>query len=79
MFNKFDNEAQRVLLNSKEESRKLKHKYISTEHFVLSLLSFDNKISKILKNYKVNYDNFRIDFNMLDWSFHWRSNSSNFG
>ena len=29
MFNKFDNEAQRVLLNSKEESRKLKHKYIS--------------------------------------------------
>ena len=45
MFNKFDNEAQRVLLNSKEESRKLKHKYISTEHFVLSLLSFDNKIS----------------------------------
>ena len=47
--NKFDNEAQRVLLNSKEESRKLKHKYISTEHFVLSLLSFDNKISKTLK------------------------------
>ena len=61
MFNKFDNEAQRVLLNSKEESRKLKHKYISTEHFVLSLLSFDNKISKTLKNYKVNYDNFRSE------------------
>lgn len=59
MFSKFDNESQRILLNSKEESRKLKHKYISTEHFVLSLLSFDNKISKILKKYNVNYDNFR--------------------
>ena len=53
MFNKFDNEAQRVLLNSKEESRKLKHKYISTEHFVLSLLSFDNKhiIKWIIRTY----------------------------
>ena len=28
---------------------------------MLSLLSFDNKISKILKNYKVNYDNFRSE------------------
>lgn len=59
MFNKFDNESQRVLLNSKEESRKLNHKYISTEHLILSLLSFNNKISKILKNYNINYDNFR--------------------
>ena len=48
MYNRFDEECQKILINSKFEKKELKHQYISSEHIVLSILKNDNELSKIL-------------------------------
>lgn len=59
MFSIFNDEAKRILSCSKKEKQNLKHNYVGTEHFVLSLLRFDNSISKMLKKYNVTYNLFK--------------------
>ena len=59
MFSKFSEEARKILLNSKKEMVSLKHTYVGSEHFVLSLLSSSNFIKNLLNNLGVTYDNFR--------------------
>jgi ATP-dependent Clp protease ATP-binding subunit ClpC len=38
MFERFTNQARRVVVLAQEESRSLNHNYIGTEHLVLGLL-----------------------------------------
>ena len=38
MFSKFSEEAQRVLLNAKDEMMRLNHPFVGSEHLVLSIL-----------------------------------------
>lgn len=59
MFINFSYELQKVLDGSKKEKKNLKHSYIGTEHFFLSLLSFKNDISILLNNYGVDYEIFK--------------------
>lgn len=59
MYNRFDEECQKILINSKFEKKELKHQYISSEHIVLSILKNDNELSKILNKYNLNYKNFK--------------------
>ena len=59
MFINFSYELQKVLHNSKKEMMDLKHSYIGTEHFFLSLLSFSNDISNVLNKFGVDYDTFK--------------------
>lgn len=59
MFSIFNEEVKRALSCSKKEKNNLKHSYVGTEHFVLSLLKFDNSVSRILKKYNVTYDLFK--------------------
>ena len=56
MFQKFDEEARKVLICAKKEMKELKHDYIGTEHVVLAML---NNSNCILNKYGVNYNNFR--------------------
>ncbi len=56
MFQKFDEEARKVLICAKKEMKELKHDYIGTEHVVLAML---NNSDCILNKYGVNYNNFR--------------------
>lgn len=56
MFQKFDEEARKVLMCAKKEMKELKHDYIGTEHVVLAML---NNSDCILNKYGVNYNNFR--------------------
>jgi len=59
MLGNFDEIAQQTLIGAKKEMQELKHPYVGTEHFVLSLLKGDNAIALKLKEYHVTYDNFK--------------------
>ena len=59
MISNFSEEAQNVLNKAKEETSKLKHPYIGTEHLILSILSIDNNVKERLKDYNINYDIYR--------------------
>ena len=59
MFQKFDEEAQKVLKNAKKEMLELKHEYVGTEHLMLGILKSNNSVSKLLNKYNVNYDKFK--------------------
>ena len=59
MFQKFDEEAQKVLKIAKKEMQELKHEYVGTEHLMIGILKCNNSVSKLLNKYNVNYDNFK--------------------
>jgi len=64
MFGKFDEEAQKVLVNAKKEMQELKHEYVGTEHLMLGILKSENIVSDLLNKYNVSYDKFRE--NLID-------------
>ena len=39
MFGRFTEKAQRAILLSQEEAKKLKHNYVGTEHLLLGLIA----------------------------------------
>ncbi len=59
MFIKFNEEAQKVLKNSKKEMQKLKHIYVGSEHFLLSLLKSNTSLCSKLNIYGLTYNKFR--------------------
>ena len=59
MFSRFNEEAQKVLMNAKKEMQKLKHPYVGSEHLMLALLKTSNDISKKLEESGVTYSSFR--------------------
>lgn len=59
MFSKFDEEAQKVMIEAKKEMQSLKHPYVGSEHLMLAILKEDNEVSKKLKTFGINYKNFK--------------------
>lgn len=59
MLGNFNEEAQFVLIKSKEEMLELCHPYIGTEHLVLSILKNKNNLSERLGSYGLTYDRFK--------------------
>ena len=59
MLGNFNEEAQFILLKSREEMLNLCHPYIGTEHLVLAILKNENNLSKKLTNYGLTYENFQ--------------------
>lgn len=59
MLGNFNEEAQLILSNAKEEMVNLKHPYVGTEHLVLSILNSNTNLSTRLKDYGLNYDKFK--------------------
>ena len=59
MIGNFNEEAQKILINAKQEMIKLNHPYIGTEHLVLSILKSNTNLSNKLKNYDLTYDKFK--------------------
>lgn len=59
MFSKFDEEAQKVMIEAKKEMQSLKHPYVGSEHLMLAILKEDNELSKKLKTFGINYKNFK--------------------
>ena len=49
MIGNFNEEAQTVLINAKEEMLKLGHPYIGTEHLLLAILNSDSNVKKRVK------------------------------
>ncbi|MFH1416260.1 MAG: ATP-dependent Clp protease ATP-binding subunit [Elusimicrobiota bacterium] len=45
MFNKFTKRAQKVIILSQEEAKKLNHDYVGTEHILLGILSLDEGVA----------------------------------
>ena len=59
MFSKFNEEAQQILLNAKEEMLKLKHPYVGSEHLLLAILHNEQtSISQKLRKY-ITYQSFQ--------------------
>lgn len=59
MFSKFSEEAQRVLLNAKEEMINFSHPFVGSEHLFLSILkNANNEIIDIFRDLGVTYDSF---------------------
>ena len=61
MLGNFNEEAQFILLKSREEMLELNHPYIGTEHLVLAILKNENDLSKKLSNYGLTYDTFKTE------------------
>ena len=59
MLGNFSEEAQFVLLKSKEEMMYMNHPYIGTEHLVLAILKNDSDLSQKLSRYGLYYDAFK--------------------
>ena len=59
MFNKFSDEALRVISLAKKEMLSLKHQYLGTEHLLLAILKLDNSVSKYLNCEGIDYELFR--------------------
>ena len=59
MLGNFNEESQLVLLKAKEEMIALTHPYIGTEHLVLSILKYDEELSKKLNKYGLTYEKFK--------------------
>ena len=56
MFSKFSEEAQKVLLQSKEEMQSLSHPYVGSEHLLLAILKEeDEPLTRQLKSYNITY------------------------
>src|SRR5574344_1777478 len=58
MFNNFDEEARKILIQAKKEMSLLRHPYVGSEHMMLALLKYDNAVSKKLKEFNLTYDSF---------------------
>ena len=65
MIGNFSEEAQKVLLNAKDEMLNLGHPYIGTEHLLLSILKSDGSIFDRLKEYGLNYNNFKEELSRI--------------
>ena len=61
MLGNFNEEAQFILLKSREEMDNLNHPYIGTEHLLLSLLKYNDKIAKKLEGFGITYDTFKME------------------
>ena len=60
MFQRFDEEAKKVLKKAKLEMQELKHPFVGSEHLLLSILSFNNlKITQKLNEYNITYQIFK--------------------
>ena len=59
MIGNFNDEAQNVLINAKNEMIELGHPYIGTEHLLLAILNSDTNISSRLNGYGLMYNNFK--------------------
>lgn len=60
MFSKFSEDAQKVLLASKNEMVLLKHPYVGSEHLILAILSNSNlALTNKLNKLNITYDKFR--------------------
>ena len=55
MFNKFSEEAKKVISDSKIEMINLKHPYLGSEHLLLAIARNKNIVSDTLKKYNINY------------------------
>ena len=61
MLGNFNEEAQFILLKSREEMMDLCHPYIGTEHLVLAILNTNSDLSKKLTTYGLTYDTFKTE------------------
>lgn len=60
MFQKFSEDAKKVLMNAKKEMQELKHPYVGSEHVMLALLNNkSNEYVNKLKKYKITYSSFK--------------------
>ena len=57
MFQKFSEDAKKVLMNAKKEMQELKHPYVGSEHVMLAILSNkNNEYVNRLKKYNTSFD-----------------------
>jgi len=49
MFERFTNEARNVVVGAQEQARALEHRFIGTEHLLLSLLANDDAAARLLR------------------------------
>ncbi len=60
MFQRFDEEARKVLKRAKKEMQDLKHPFVGTEHLMLSILkNTDLNVTKKLNEYQIDYLKFK--------------------
>ena len=59
MFQKFDEELQKVIKLAKNEMNELKHEYVGTEHIVLGILNTENDVCSMLNKYNINYEKYK--------------------
>ena len=60
MFQKFSEDAKKILKKAKLEMQELKHPFVGSEHLILSILSFKNlNITSKLNELNITYDNFK--------------------
>ena len=61
MFNKFSDDAKKVISYSKKEMMKLNHPYLGSEHIMLGILLHENNVSNILKKYGITYKKYKSE------------------
>ncbi len=59
MYGNFEEKARIVVVEAKNEMKKLNHPYVGSEHLLLAILKSNTSVSKKLKEYKLTYTKFK--------------------
>lgn len=65
MFNNFGVHISNIFRASEKERIELHHPYVGTEHLLLAILSNDEEMANFLKDYKLTYEIFKKELNIV--------------
>ncbi len=61
MYGNFEEKARIVVVEAKNEMKKLNHPYVGSEHLLLAILKSNTNVSKKLKEFKLTYNKFKAE------------------
>ena len=65
MFNNFGVHISNIFKKAEEERYLMHHPYVGTEHLLLAILATDKEMAEYLRNYKLTYEIFKKELNIV--------------
>ncbi len=65
MFNNFGVHISNIFKKAEEERYLMHHPYVGTEHLLLAILAIDKEMAEYLRNYKLTYEIFKKELNIV--------------
>lgn len=60
-MNEYTEELKKIFKKAESETLELKNDYVSSEHYILSILTSDNYIKEVLNDYNIFYEDYKME------------------